>query len=805
MRFTPGTRFGPYQITAPLGSGGMGEVYRATDTRLGREVALKLIRADSHSPATSRRFLNEALLLSRLTHANIATLYELDNANGVDFLVLELVTGETIAARIARGPLPEPEAVAIAAQTAAALEHAHERGIIHQDLKPANLIVTAGGLLKVLDFGVARVWQWTADAPTLMASNQGGGTPRYMAPEQLRGAETSAQTDIYCLGTVLYEMLTARRPFTGPTEAMVTNAILTAQPQPPSRWVPSLSPALDRIVLQCLARTRSARFATAAALREALHQCQQGSRTGTVYDLPATGAAPARSLVVLPAQVFGPDSERYLGDAIASTLATGLSDTRALEVRMSPLQADIERIPDGLTGAMRALAVDLFLLAHVIPQASLLAINLQLIESSTHKVLWSKDLETERGALLASLRTVARALAADLGAGPATPSPTPPPPSALSELPFQDALYRANAYMQRGQDADFEAATVTLGAFADSGYRTADAAAALARVYASALQHGLPPAEAVPALRQWAQRALAADRTCARAWAALSTAESLEISGFGKQLDYALRAAALAPQDAAAHLALSSALAHSSHLLTLAACRYIHHLDPLHVPAAIHEGTLQAMFGRRTEALNRIEHALTIAPQFPMAVIAKTAVLCLLDEPAAAGAWLAERVRPLVQQQRMPADWDYFFSAIVDCGTLSPQHARFPQARDFLIACATGAHPFTYWQVLTQGVSAILARTGDHLGTLTVLEARAAAGLLDPYDYFLLHRHFEALRPHPRFQAIAARSRGSLVTTLAALGRARDQGEFPAYLLEPWQQYAGLAEICADAVTEAPS
>lgn len=804
MRFAPGTRFGPYEIAAPLGSGGMGEVYRATDTRLGREVALKVVRSESHSQEASRRFLNEALLLSRLTHPNIATLYELDNANGVDFLVLELVHGRTLAERIARGPIPEREAAGLAEQAAAALEHAHEQGIIHQDLKPANLVVTAGGLLKVLDFGVARVFQWTSEAPTLAAANQGGGTPRYMAPEQLRGAETSAQTDIYALGTVLYEMLTGQRPFTGPTEAMVTDAILNAQPVPPSQRVAGLSSAVDRIVLQCMARAAAGRFASATALRAALRELLQAATAGVpppgvpAMGATATGPGARRSLVVLPAQVFGAEADRFLGDTIASTLATCLSSAANFEVRLSPLQTDIERIEGGLTGAMRALPVELFLLAHVIPQEAQLTVQLQLIEKATQKVLWSQELEAARSELLGRLRGAARTLAG--GSSGALPAAQP----AANELPFQDALYRANAYMQHGAEGEFTAAAARLRGFAEGSYRTAEASAALALLYGSGLQRGLPAAEALPQVQRWAQRALAADARCARAWTALSTAESFETSGFGKQLEYALRAASLAPQDALTHLGVSAALAHSSLALTLAAARHVSELDPLDVSAAIHEGTLQALFGRRAEALNRIEHALALAPHLPLAVIAKAGILCLLDDYAAAGAWVDARVRPMAAQQGLPEGWARLFAAIVDFGTLGgAESKRYREARAFMVNCASGTEPIAYWQVLTQGVSALVARSGDHETALAILEARAAAGLHDPYDFFLLHRHFEALRPNPRFQAVAARSRGALVTTLAVLNRAHAQGELPGYLDEPRHRYAGLAEASAEAETEA--
>src|SRR6185369_10379718 len=255
MTFAAGTRFGPYEIRAQLGAGGMGEVYRANDTRLNREVALKVLLAGvaSVSKDAMRRFRHEAVLLARLSHANIATLYEFDRDNGVDFLIMELVSGETLDAKLDRGPLKAEDAIAIADQVASALEHAHEAGIIHQDLKPTNLILTPKGKVKVLDFGVAHLMT-DPGATTVSVFNLGGGTLLYSAPEQLRGQEASVRTDIYGLGVVLYQMLTGILPFSGPTSPMIADAILHQQPQPPSVKVGTISPSLDRLVLNCLCK-----------------------------------------------------------------------------------------------------------------------------------------------------------------------------------------------------------------------------------------------------------------------------------------------------------------------------------------------------------------------------------------------------------------------------------------------------------------------------------------------------------------------------------------------------------------------
>ncbi len=225
MSLDPGTHLGPYEITEPIGKGGMGEVYRATDTKLEREVAIKVLPEDVARDAERlARFEREAKVLASLNHPNIGHIYGLEEADGVKALVLELVEGPTLADRIAQGPISLDEALPIARQITEALEAAHERGIIHRDLKPANVKVRPDGTVKVLDFGLAKaVLPEAADSdpsasPTLTAATQLGvilGTAAYMAPEQARGKPVDKRADIWAFGVVLFEMLTGRRPFGG--------------------------------------------------------------------------------------------------------------------------------------------------------------------------------------------------------------------------------------------------------------------------------------------------------------------------------------------------------------------------------------------------------------------------------------------------------------------------------------------------------------------------------------------------------------------------------------------------------------
>ena len=228
MSVSSGTRLGPYQILAPLGAGGMGEVYRARDTKLGRDVALKVLPlAFAADPERLARFRREPQVLASLNHPGIAAIYGLEESDGVLALVMELVEGPTLAERIAQGPVPLQEALPIARQIAEALEYAHERGVVHRDLKPANVKITGEGTAKVLDFGLAKALDPQesasslnlANSPTMgIAPTQAGmilGTAAYMSPEQAKGRPVDRRADIWAFGCVLYEMLTGEKAFNG--------------------------------------------------------------------------------------------------------------------------------------------------------------------------------------------------------------------------------------------------------------------------------------------------------------------------------------------------------------------------------------------------------------------------------------------------------------------------------------------------------------------------------------------------------------------------------------------------------------
>jgi len=298
MALRPGTRLGPYEVLAPLGVGGMGEVYRARDTRLGREVAVKVLPQHVSASSEDRaRFKREAKTISSLNHPHICVLYDVGQQGDTDYLVMELIEGETLAQRIARGSLPPDDVLRIGVQVADALDRAHRAGVIHRDLKPSNVMLTKSGA-KLMDFGIARgvggadqtgASDVTATSPTtplnpdepITAKGTIVGTFQYMAPEQLEGKRVDARADIWALGCVLYEMATGKRAFEGSTPASLISAIMRDQPREMAKLEPLTPPALERTVLQCLAKDADDRWQTAGDLRRELGWIHAaGSRAG---------------------------------------------------------------------------------------------------------------------------------------------------------------------------------------------------------------------------------------------------------------------------------------------------------------------------------------------------------------------------------------------------------------------------------------------------------------------------------------------------------------------------------------------
>ncbi len=308
MPLNPGTRLGPYEIVAPLGAGGMGEVYRARDTRLDRDVAVKVLPQHLSSNADVRaRFEREARAVSSLNHPHICTLFDVGREGETDYLVMELIEGESLADRLRKGALPAADSLRIGEQIAAALERAHRAGVVHRDLKPGNIMLPKSGA-KLMDFGLARAGSGAGGAssaspltqsPTVAAplTAEGAivGTVQYMAPEQLQGNEADARSDLWALGCVLHEMVSGQPAFAGANPASLIASILKETPRPLAELVPLAPPALDRVVRQCLAKDPDERWQTASDLRRELAWIAEPGSSAALRAQSSQGAAIAPS------------------------------------------------------------------------------------------------------------------------------------------------------------------------------------------------------------------------------------------------------------------------------------------------------------------------------------------------------------------------------------------------------------------------------------------------------------------------------------------------------------------------------
>ena len=291
MALNPGTKLGPYEILTPLGAGGMGEVYKAKDTRLDRTVAIKVLPSHVAShPEVRQRFEREDRAVSSLNHPNICTLHDIGSEDGIDFMVMEHIEGDTLADRLKKGALPLDQALQYGIEIADALDKAHRQGVVHRDLKPGNIMLTKSGA-KLLDFGLAKMSVAKTDAAGLSAlpteaqplTKEGSilGTFQYMAPEQLEGKEADARTDIFAFGSVLYEMVTGRRAFEGKSQASLIAAILEHEPPVMSTLQTMTPPLLDHVVRTCLAKDPDERWQSAGDVERELNWIAEvGSESG---------------------------------------------------------------------------------------------------------------------------------------------------------------------------------------------------------------------------------------------------------------------------------------------------------------------------------------------------------------------------------------------------------------------------------------------------------------------------------------------------------------------------------------------
>ncbi len=451
MTLSAGTALGPYEVGALVGAGGMGEVYRAVDGRLNRTVAVKILPPHiADHPGRRQRFESEARTISSLSHPHICRVYDVGHQDGLDYIVMEFLEGETLEARLRRGPLPLEESLKYAAQIGDALDQAHRHGVIHRDLKPGNIMLTAAGAI-LLDFGLAKMWlpgllatplRDAFPQEPLTAAGTIVGTPAYMAPEQFESQDADASVDVFAFGAVLFEMITHRRAFDGATPAQIMAAVMTATPPRVSELRPDAPRALDRLVERCLSKNPDDRWQTARDLASELKWIAEPEparsaraaplRRGNtlrlaiasgvvVVLLTAAGVALTTrshaidSIAILPLQNLGGDAEMdYLSDGLTESLIRALSPLPSIKVMSGASVARYKGQKADPRAVAQLLHVGAVLVGSVSRRDGYLSISVEVVDGRDNRQIWSEHYSRPLAGIFGIQDDIAREIAEKL-------------------------------------------------------------------------------------------------------------------------------------------------------------------------------------------------------------------------------------------------------------------------------------------------------------------------------------------------------------------------------------------------------
>jgi len=641
-----GTRLGPYLLIERIGSGGMGEVFLARDETIGREVAIKVLHDRALANSESRRrFRREALALSRLNHPNVASIHDFQSHEGIDFIVMENLVGRSLADRLKEGPLPEAEILEHAIAIASALEAAHASKIVHRDLKPGNIMLTEPHGLKVLDFGLAKLESTgsLAFSERLSSVLPAGGTLRYMAPEQVQGADVDERADLYTLGVVIYEMAIGRAPFEAEAPALLCQQILRERPRAPRSIRPRLSPRLEWIILRLLRKNPAERHASASSLIADLRRVQQPlriqDRIRFAWDRHARrrwapllgagllslglvgvianpggrrwltgGAAPIRSIAVLPlVNLSGDPEQEFLADGMTEELITELAQIPSLKVVSRTSIMSYKGTKKAVATIGKELGVDAVVEGSVERIGDRVRITNELVRAATDEHLWAETHERGRTDLIDLRAEAADALSGEIRSLLGNSGWSGQTRRRKVGSVAYDNFLRGRYYVGRVHNPDFSRAIEYFEEAIRLQPDYAEAYAEEAFCYMSlSLYVALPEAEGFSRAKALARRAIEIDSTLAEGHAVLGRLLMLRDWDFPEAEKHFRRALQLDPNDArvhrmyATHLAvtgrLGEAVAHSQRSLAL---------DPVSVMANQNLATMLLWAGRLDESITQ--------------------------------------------------------------------------------------------------------------------------------------------------------------------------------------------------------
>ncbi len=639
-----GTVISHYKLLDTLGAGGMGVVYRAEDTRLGRQVALKCLPAEvAADPQMVERFLREARSASVLNHPNICTIHEVDQDNGQHFITMELLEGQTLRDRIADGPIAMDDIVRIGTEIADALDAAHKKGIVHRDIKPANVFLTNRGESKVLDFGLAK-----QETPKLAAGASGMtaatgmadlhltspgqtvGTIAYMSPEQAKGQDVDARSDLFSFGVVLYEMVSGATPFSGPTSALIFDAILNRTPAPLARHNPAVPPALDSIVAKLLEKDRRLRYQSASDLVADLRRLQRDA--GSAKSAAVVAVKPRKagkiidSLAVLPFTNATGDSELdYIGDAIAEAVIDALSHLPRLRVVPRSKAFRYRDQADNPHDVARELEVRAILSGRVSSRGQQLSIRAELIDIAKDAQLWGAQFSrtatdaTEVDQEIA--RRVIEKLVGPSSGGSKTPKPGRKPAAAPPNKEAYQLYLRGTHYANKWTPEGLQRGMELFREALDVDPMCAPAYASLAVAFCVMTVVGR--VDAVNAHRQakaCARRALELDDSLSEAHAALGFALLFSDFNLADAAREAQRSVELNPASGIARYSLGQTLSVCGRLdEAIEASKKGCELDPLMAPINYIYGLVLYYDRQYAEAETQLRRTIEINPSFMMA------------------------------------------------------------------------------------------------------------------------------------------------------------------------------------------